>query len=75
MLVFLLICKVSPVPSVFAVVGVCQGNSWFDTSLPLLQSLGFAPDLVRLSIGIEDWRDLLEDLGQALQEATRKANL
>eukprot|EP00051_Salpingoeca_urceolata_P035620 m.30655 g.30655 ORF g.30655 m.30655 type:complete len:468 (-) comp9504_c0_seq1:25-1428(-) len=29
----------------------------------------FPADLVRLSIGIEDWRDLLADLGQALHKA------
>ena len=30
---------------------------------------GITDDLVRLSIGVEDWRDLLEDFQRALNEA------
>ncbi len=31
------------------------------------QSLGIRPDMIRLSVGIEDAEDLCEDLGQALE--------
>ncbi|MFN4312024.1 MAG: O-succinylhomoserine sulfhydrylase [Ferrovibrio sp.] len=31
--------------------------------------LGIGEDLLRLSVGLEDWRDLLEDLRQALEKA------
>lgn len=31
--------------------------------------LGIGEDLLRLSVGLEDWQDLLEDLGQALEKA------
>jgi O-acetylhomoserine (thiol)-lyase len=34
---------------------------------------GINPDVVRLSIGIEDVKDLLWDLDQALKQAARKA--
>jgi len=30
---------------------------------------GISPDLIRLSIGIEDWEDIIEDLDQALRKA------
>ncbi len=31
--------------------------------------LGIGEDLLRLSVGLEDWRDLLDDLSQALEKA------
>jgi len=34
-----------------------------------LQAAGVAPGLVRISVGIEDWRDLLQDFRQALDAA------
>ncbi len=34
------------------------------------QSTGVTPELVRLSVGIEDLRDILADLGQAIETAT-----
>ena len=33
---------------------------------------GVTPDLVRLSVGLDDVRDILEDLDQALYAASRK---
>ena len=35
-----------------------------------LEAAGVTPDLIRLSIGIEDVDDLIEDLAQALAKAT-----
>ncbi len=37
-----------------------------------LEAAGVGEDLVRLSVGLEDWRDLVADLDQALR-ASRKA--
>jgi cystathionine beta-lyase/cystathionine gamma-synthase len=34
-----------------------------------LQAAGVTDDLVRISVGVEDWRDLLQDLRQALDAA------
>lgn len=31
--------------------------------------LGIGPDLIRLSVGIEEWEDLVEDVEQALEWA------
>ncbi len=36
------------------------------------RSTGVTPELVRLSVGLEDVRDILDDLGQALETATGK---
>ena len=36
-----------------------------------LQAAGIAPDLMRLSIGLEDADDILEDLSQALEAASK----
>jgi O-acetylhomoserine (thiol)-lyase len=36
-------------------------------------STGVTPGLVRLSVGIEDIRDIIADIDQALKEATQKS--
>ena len=33
-----------------------------------LRAAGVAPDMIRLSVGIEDVEDIIEDLGQALEK-------
>ena len=36
-----------------------------------MEAAGLSEDLVRLSVGLEDAKDLIDDLKQALREAVR----
>jgi cystathionine gamma-lyase len=49
---------------------VSQPYSMTHASIPLEQRLanGIVPQLIRLSVGIEDPKDLIADLSQALQK-------
>ena len=49
---------------------VSQPYSMTHASIPLAQRLanGIVPQLIRLSVGIEDPKDLIADLSQALQK-------
>jgi cystathionine beta-lyase/cystathionine gamma-synthase len=38
-----------------------------ELAAPLREASGIADSLVRISVGVEDWRDLLDDLRQALE--------
>ena len=40
--------------------------SYFDTAPEIREALGISDELVRLSVGIEDTDDLLDDFEQAL---------
>ncbi|MEQ1634037.1 MAG: aminotransferase class V-fold PLP-dependent enzyme [Planctomycetota bacterium] len=51
---------------------VCMSHRSVPSAVRAARDLG--PDLVRLSIGIEDWRDLIDDLDQALLTATRSGD-
>ena len=52
-----------------------QPYSMTHASIPLAQRLanGIVPQLIRLSVGIEDAKDLIADLKQALKSEQRRA--
>jgi cystathionine gamma-lyase len=54
---------------------VSQPYSMTHASIPLEQRLanGIVPQLIRLSVGIEDPKDLIADLSQALQKKQNAA--
>jgi O-acetylhomoserine (thiol)-lyase len=41
-----------------------------DCSEELLKTIGITPDLIRMSIGIENKEDIIADLAQALDQVT-----
>ena len=46
--------------------------SWLADTADQLREGGVRPDLIRISVGIEDADDILWDLDQALSEATKE---